>query len=263
MSDVEGTRTFHAGSDAYDNFMGRYSRELAGPFADFAGVGQNTRVLDVGCGPGAFASVAVDRAGAVNVCAVDPTPGFVEAFRRRHPGVDVRQEAAEHLSFDDETFDCAAAQLVFHFVSEPDRVVHEMTRVVRSGGVVAACVWDFAEGMEMLRSFWDAALTIDAEAPDEARTLRFGGEGELAELFDAAALVEIIETTVRVSSRYATFDELWGSLLAGVGPAGAYGARLSADRQDALRQAWFDVLGEPSGAFTLGAVARFARGRRR
>ncbi len=259
MVDVEGVRTFRSGGDAYDRFMGRYSGVLAGSFADFVGVDAGTRVLDVGCGPGAFTTAAVERAGAANVCAIDPTVAFVEACRIRHPGVDVRQGAAEQMSFADEVFDCAAAQLVFHFVSDPTLAVAEMTRVVRAGGVIAGCVWDFAEGMEMLRSFWDAALAVDLEAPDEARTLRFGRQGELAELLGAAGLAEVSETTLRVSSRYATFGELWDGFLSGVGPAGAYCTALSPDRRDAVRVSLFELLGKPAGEFTLGAVARAAR----
>ncbi len=263
MAEVEGTRTFGVGSDAYDRFMGRYSGELAGAFADFVGIDATTRVLDVGCGPGAFTTVAVERAGAANVSAADPTAAFVEACRARLPGVDVRQEPAEHLSFHDESFDCASAQLVFHFVSDPTRAVAEMTRVVRPGGVIAGCVWDFAEGMEMLRRFWDAALAIDPQAPDEARTLRFSRRGELAELLGASGLADVAETTLLVSSRYRAFDELWDGFRAGVGPAGAYCAGLSPDRQAELRQSLFERLGEPDGEFSLEAVARAARGVRR
>lgn len=260
MAEVEGTRTFRSGGDAYDRFMGRYSRELARGFADFVGVDDATRVLDVGCGPGAFTAVAVERVGAANVCAIDPTAAFVESCRAAHPGVDVRQEDAEHISFADGTFDCASAQLVLHFVSDPTRAVAEMTRVVRTGGVIAGCVWDFAEGMEMLRTFWDAALAIDPEAPDEARTMRFGRQAELADLLGTAGLADVSETTLRVSSRYATFGELWDGFLSGAGPAGAYCVGLSPDRQAAMRHAVFELLGEPVGAFTLNAVARAARG---
>jgi SAM-dependent methyltransferase len=263
MAEVEGTRTFQSGGDAYDRFMGRYSRELAKTFADFVGIDATTRVLDVGCGPGAFTTEAVDRAGAANVSAADPTLAFVEVCRARNPGVDVRQEPAEQLSFDDNVFDCAVAQLVFHFVSDPALAVAEMTRVVRRDGVIAACVWDFEEEMEMLRTFWDAALAIDPEAPDEARTLRFGRRGELAELLAAAGLTEVAETTLRVSSRYATFDELWDGFVSGVGPAGAYCAGLSPDRRAALRQTFFELLGEPAAEFTLDAVALAARAVRR
>ena len=257
--DAAGSSTFRAGAEAYDRFMGRYSTKLAEPFADFAGVAAGIRVLDVGCGPGAFTDVAVRRAGAAAVCAIDPTPGFVETCRRRHPGVDVRRAPAERIPFDAEMFDCAAAQLVFHFLSDPGAAAAEMTRVVGSGGVLAACVWDFADGMQMLRAFWDAALSLDPAAPDEARVLAFGGEGELTELFTAAGLEQVSEQTLAVDSSYVGFDELWEGFDAGVGPAGAYLTGLPEDRRLALRGALFDVLGRPPGEFTLGAVARCAR----
>lgn len=258
-ADAAGSRTFRTGVEAYDRFMGRYSAKLADPFADFAGVAAGSRVLDVGCGPGAFTDVAVRRVGATAVCAIDPTPGFVEACRRRHPGVDVRQAPAEQIPFDAEMFDCAAAQLVFHFLSDAGAAVAEMTRVIGSGGVLAACVWDFADGMQMLRAFWDAALTLDPTAPDEARVLAFGGEGELTALFSAAGLVHVSEQTLTVGSDYAGFDELWAGFTAGVGPAGAYLTGLPDDHQLALREALFDVLGRPSAGLSLGAVARCAR----
>lgn len=263
MAEVEGTGTFRSGGDAYDSFMGRYSRPLAGAFADFVGVESGSRVLDVGCGPGAWTTVLVQRTGAPNVSAIDPTPEFVAACRLRLPGVDVRQEAAEHLSFDDRVFDGVGAQLVFHFVSEPGSVVAEMVRVVRPGGVVAACVWDFDEGMEMLRCFWAAVGAAGLAVPDDAEVLRLGRAGELAELFDGGGLVKGAETTLRVSSSYETFDDLWNGFLAGVGPAGAYCQALPSDRQAAVRDALFVILRRPSGGFTLDAVARAARGVRR
>lgn len=100
------------------------------------------------------------------------------------------------------------AQLVLHFVSDPDQAAAEMARVTRPGGMVSACVWDFDEGMEMLRCFWDAALAIDPGAPDEARTMRFGRQGEIAELLATAGLHDIQESTLHVSSSYESFDEL-------------------------------------------------------
>lgn len=135
-----------------------------------------------------------------------------------------------------------------------------MCRVVRPGGIVAACVWDFAEGMEMLRAFWDAALSLDPDAPDEARVLRFGRTGELRALFQACGLRDVEESTVQVGSGYRGFDELWGTFLGGVGPAGSYAVALPDDSRAALRERLFERLGRPVGAFRLGAVARVARG---
>ena len=259
MSDTTGTRTFQGSGDAYDAFMGRYSRELAPEFGDYTLPSPGGRFLDVGCGPGALTSVAVARLGASAVAAVDPVPHFVEACRARHTGVDVRQAPAEQLPFDDGEFDAAGAQLVFHFVSDPARAVAEMARVVRPGGVVAATVWDFAEGMQMLRAFWDAALSVDPQAPDEARVMRFGAPGQLAGLFGDAGLSQVDKTTMSVASQYRDFDELWTSLLAGIGPAGAYAVALPEDTRADLRRALHEQLGSPAGPFTLTALARAAR----
>ncbi len=261
MAEVEGARTFRGPADAYDAFMGRYSRELAPAFADFCLLEAGQQLLDVGCGPGAFTAIAVERLGMGSVSAVDPTSHFVSTVRERHPGVDVRQASAEEIPYADGAFDVAASQLVFHFVSDPERGVREMARVVRPGGVVVACVWDFSDGMEMLRAFWDAALTLWPDAPDEARMLRFGKEGELADLLSTAGLGDIVETTLTVSSTYEDFDELWTTFLSGVGPAGAYLLTKSPDDQAALREALDHRLDRPSGALTLGAVARAARAR--
>ena len=85
-------------------------------------------------------------------------------------------------------FDRVLSQLVLHFVSDAEQVAAELRRVVRPGGRVAACVWDFEEGMEMLRCFWDAALDVDPDAPDEARVLRFGRPGEIVELLNGAVV---------------------------------------------------------------------------
>jgi SAM-dependent methyltransferase len=258
VDETEGARTFAVAGRTYDSFMGRYSTALAPRFADAAGVSPGERALDVGCGPGALTGILASRLGANAVYACDPSPSFRDACATRHPGVVVKLGRAEALPFEDELVDHALAQLVLHFVSDPARAVSEMVRVVRSGGTVAACVWDFANGMQMLRQFWDAALSIDPDAPDEARVLRFGRPREIAELFSSVGLEDVVESTLGVTSTYASFDELWNGFLAGVGPAGAYCVSLSEESRHRLRTALFIRCGSPQGPFTLGAVARCA-----
>src|SRR5437660_10624656 len=83
--------------------MGRYSRPLAVPFADFAGLPLDGRVLDVGCGPGALTAELAGRVGPGRVTAVDPSEEFVAALRGRHPGVDAIRAPAEDLPFEGAT----------------------------------------------------------------------------------------------------------------------------------------------------------------
>lgn len=260
MDEVEGARAFHASGDAYDAFMGRYSAPLAVQFAEAAMVRPGNTALDVGCGPGALIGALIELLGAGAVRGCDPSASFVAECARRHPGVDVRLGRAEAIPFDDASFDRGLAQLVLHFVSDPVRAATELRRVVRPAGTVAACVWDFADGMEMLRRFWDAALAVVPDAPDEARTLRFGRAGEIAELFGEAGLVDVLESTLRVESMYVDFDDLWSGFLAGIGPAGTFCVSLADQQRDEVRARLYSALGSPAGPFTLGAVARCAVG---
>ena len=249
--------TFNVAADAYDRFMGRYSIPLAPRFAALAGVVAGQRVLDVGCGPGALTAELVLRVGAAAVDAVDPSEPFVAAARERHPGVSVQRASAEHLPFADRMFDAALAQLVVHFMADPVAGLREMARVTRRDGVVAACVWDHAGGRGPLSGFWDAARELDPDVADESQ-LAGAREGHLGELFDAAGLREIEETSLEVSAEHPTFDEWWEPFELGVGPAGASTARLDPERRAALRERCRERL--PDAPFVVTARAWAARG---
>lgn len=250
--------SFDAAADAYDRFMGRYSRLLAPTFAEFAGVQAGQRVLDVGCGPGALTTELVGRVGAQNLAAFDPSEPFVAAARHRHPGVDVQLAPAEAIPFPTDSFDASLAQLVVHFMSDPVIGLSEMRRVTRPGGVVAACVWDLAGGRAPLSLFWKAAQSLNPAAMDEAR-LAGAREGHLAELFEAAGIGDIQSTALEVTLEHPSFEEWWEPYTAGVGPAGVYVAKLSPDEQAALRDRCRSLL--PEAPFVLTSHAWACRGR--
>ncbi len=249
--------SFQVGADAYWRFIGRYSEKLAGELADFADVESGQSALDVGCGPGALTSVLVSRLGADQVSAVDPSAPFVEAARVRLPGVDIREAVAEQLPFDDDRFDVALAELVVHFMSDPVAGLREMARVTRSGGVVAACVWDYGGDTGALSPFWKVARMLDPGVDDESG-LAGVREGHLAELFDAAGLHDIRSAALTVEVGFSGFEEWWEPFTLGVGPAGAYVGGLDEPAQERLREACRDSL--PTGAFTVSATAWAARG---
>ncbi len=244
-------------ADAYDRYMGKYSRLLSPQLADFAGVRSGQRVLDVGCGPGALTTELVARVGPSAVAAVDPSALFVAAARERHPGVEIVQASAEQLPFPALAFDAAVAQLVVHFMPDPNKGLVEMARVTRRGGVVAACVWDHAGGLGPLSLFWRPARELDPEVDDESE-LPGVREGHLAELFEAAGLDEVAETVLWVSVEHPTFEAWWEPFTKGVGPAGSYLASLSADQQVELRETCRTTV--PTTPFVVTARAWTARG---
>jgi len=248
---------FNVAADAYDRFMGAWSRLLSQQLADFAGVEPGQRVLDVGCGPGALTETLVMRLGPGAVAAVDPSEPFVAAARERHPRVDVRQANAEALPYPDRSFDAALAQLVVHFMTDPLAGLREMARVTRHGGLVAASVWDFAGGRGPLGPFWQVAREIDPAVEDESR-LAGTRQGHLVALLQAAGLGDVTEAALSADRDYASFDAWWEPFTGGVGPAGAHLARLAPDQQTALRERCRSAL--PAGAFTLTARAWAARG---
>lgn len=249
--------SFDVAAEAYDRFMGRYSRLLSPQMADLAGVAAGQRVLDVGCGPGALTAELVARVGPGLVAAVDPSASFVAAARARYPGIDVREASAEELPYADDAFDAAIAQLVVHFMADPVAGLREMARVSRHGGVVAACVWDHAGGGGPLSAFWGAARELDPAVPDESR-LAGARAGHLTELFVAAGLREVDETTIVASLEHRTFDEWWEPYTLGVGPAGAYVAGLDPEAVADLRERCRRRL--PDAPFVLTARAWAARG---
>ena len=194
--------TFAVAAESYDRFMGRYSVLLAPQLAALADVAAGQRVLDVGCGPGALTTELVRLVGAEGVTAVDPSESFVAAARERHPGVTVERAGAEELPFADGSFDAALAQLVVHFMAEPVAGLREMARVTRSGGVVAACVWDHARRNEPAERASGTPCASSTPTSTTSPTLPGARAGHLAELFTSAGLREVEETSlvVRTSS---------------------------------------------------------------
>src|SRR5262245_18677940 len=250
--------SFAVSGDAYDRFMGRYSRRLAPAFADFAGVETGQRVLDVGCGSGVLTEELAHRVGAEQVSGVDPSQ-LLAACAERVPGAELRQGKAEAVPWPDDPFDAAVAQLVIHFMDDPAAGVTEMARVTRPGGVVAASSWDFAGGMEMLRIYWETARELDHDLSGESRS--FGNLEELDALWRELGLEDVQAGPLEVSAEYEDFDELWDTFLLGVGPAGEYVVSLPTKQQQALREEYRRRLGEPPGALSLGGRAWAARGR--
>ena len=249
--------SFDVPADAYDRFMGVHSRQLSPQLADLAALGPGSRVLDVGCGPGALTAELVERVGAESVAALDPSESFVAAVGARCPGVDARRGAVEAIPYPDDEFDAALAQLVVHFMADPVAGLREMARVTRPDGVVAASVWDHAGERSPLSPFWQVFRELEPGAGDES-ALPGAREGHLVELFELAGL-RGVEGSVHVARvEYATFEEWWEPFTFGVGPAGAAFRTLDDRQGEELRERARRLL--PDAPFALESSAWVARG---
>lgn len=244
---------FGAGADAYDRFMGRFSRPLARRVVELLDVRPGQRAVDVGCGPGVVTEVLVEALGADVVSAVDPTEPFVAAVRERLPGVDVRLGGAEDLPFDDDAFDVAVASLVVTFMADPVAGLTEMRRVTRPGGRVAVSVWDHVHDRGAASTFWRAVRDVDTGRVSESSDLLWVEE-HVEDLCAAAGVVDLHTQEVDVTLTFSSFAEWWDPFLLAVGPAGAYLASLDDDVREAVRQRAAERFGPPPFEVTATAI---------
>ena len=244
--------------------MGRWSRELARLLVQFAGVRDGDGVLDVGAGTGSIAA-ALAATPTVRVVGLDPAAAYVAFAQRRYSNERTRFTVGDgqRLPFHNGTFDRTLSLLAINFVADPQTAAAEMTRVTRRGGIVAAAVWDYGHGMEMLRLFWDTVVARrPTDAPKDERHMRLCRSGELAGLWRSRDLQDVTEDALTITTDFGSFDDYWNPFLEKQGPAGHYVAALSASDRDALRRALrHRLIGDgPDHAFTLTARAWAARG---
>ncbi len=233
------TSALWASADAYDPYVGRWSRLVAREFVRWLRPARNESWLDVGCGTGALSLVILEDVGVRRLVGIDPSTAYVEQARKRIGDPSARFEIgdAEELPYRDATFAYVVSGLVLNFVPRPQVAVSEMRRVARRGGAVAAYVWDYAGRMELMRHFWDAAVALDPAAADldEGRRFPIASPTPLATLFRDVGLRAVDTLAIEVPTIFRDFDDYWSPFLGGQGPAPSYVMSLDEDRRARLR----------------------------
>lgn len=253
--------------DAYEPYVGRWSRSVARGFLAWLDAPAGLDWLDVGCGTGALAEAVAGRCAPGRLAGIDPSAGFLDFARRRlgGTGAELLRADARGLPFADGAFDRVVSGLVLNFVPDPPRAMAEMARVARPGGEVALYVWDYADGMEPIRRFWDAAVASDpnARALDEGVRFPICGPEPLRGLFEGAGLAGVETRAIDVPTGFRDFDDYWTPFLGGQGPAPGYCVSLAEEARAALRERLRASLPmRPDGGIHLTARAWAVRGRK-
>jgi SAM-dependent methyltransferase len=250
--------------DAYERYMGRWSRQLAPHFLRGLGVPSGRRWLDVGCGTGALAQAILDRCAPSKVTGVDPSAGFLEAAKARlPPQVALHQVAADRLPLADASVDATVSALVLNFVPDAPAALREMVRVTADGGLLACCVWDYAQKMDLIRLYWDAAARLDLLAPGQDQGERFPicHPEALQTVFTGAGLRDVRTWPIEIEMRFVDFDDYWQPFLGGQGPAPAHAMSLDGPSRERLRDHLASrIARQTDGSMALAARAWAARG---
>jgi len=247
--------------------MGRWSRELARAFVLWLGIPPGRHWLEVGCGTGALTSRILEIGRPASVVATDASEQFVAHARAALP--DHRAQffvaSTDDLPTKAAGYDVVASSLVLNFLPDPIAALHGMRSLAAEDGVVAACLWDYAEGMQFLRRFWDAAVELDPVARQYDEGVRFPicSPSTLRAAFREAGFFGVGGEALEVATRFEDFDDYWTPFVGGPGPAPGYLSSLPAERQqDLARRLSATLPRNEDGAIALTARAWAVRAER-
>jgi SAM-dependent methyltransferase len=251
--------------DNYERYIGRWSRLVARQFVAWLALPPALHWLDVGCGTGALTQAILEQGAPASVLGIDPSAGFIALARAqiKDTRASFQSGAAQALPVASASVDAVVSGLVLNFTSDPAASLAEMARAARPGGTIAAYVWDYAEGMQMLRLFWDAAIALDrgALALDEGRRFPICRREALGTLWRDSGLAQIEFHDIDVPTVFSSFDDFWSPFLGGQGPAPTYCGTLTDDARAALRDRLRTMLPVAAdGRIALTARALAVRG---
>ena len=266
MNTSDVSDTWERGSP-YEQYVGRWSRRIAPLFLAWLDEPSDRRWLDVGCGTGALTAAILDHCNPSAVVGVEPSGGFLElAARNLAARADLLAGSAAALPLDDATCDVVVSGLVLNFVPALPAALSEMKRVTVEDGTIAAYVWDYAAGMEIIKYFWDIAVSLDSAAAqlDERTRFPICKPSALISTFENAGLTDVKTASLDVIAEFVDFEDYWRPFLGGQGPAPAYAMSLTDTQRAMLKDKMKSVL--PStmdGTISLRARAWAVRGSKR
>ena len=254
-------------AEAYERFMGRWSRLVAREFVEWLAVPPKQQWLEIGCGTGALTQAILDLGSPQTIRAIDPSGDYVSFARTQvTDGIaDFGIGDISALRAEQSLYDVVVSGLVLNRVPDPAVALNEMGRVTANGGMVAAYVWDYAGGMEFLRYFWDVVMQLDDGTSDldEGRRFPLCRPEALRGLFGESGLREISVNALEIPTVFGSFEDYWQPFTWGQGAAGSYCVSLSDQKRQTLKEGIRAKLPtKADGSISLTARAWAIRGTR-
>lgn len=212
------------------------------------GLDAGDRVLDVGCGVGAFLRLVAERGGEPH--GVDAAEALVELARRRLPDADIRVGEMEHLPYDDGEFDLVTGFNSFFFADDMVAALREARRVAKRRAPVVIQVYGAHERCDLEAMKEIARRYFPPRPPGAPADPDFSEPGALERLARAAGLEPEDRFTVTWAYRFADEDALGRAMVAPGGIALAAGPEHEAE----LKAAIVDALApcrSPDGGYRL------------
>lgn len=259
------------GADAYQAYMGRWSRPLADLFLPWLTAPTFARWLDIGCGTGSLSAAILACADPASVHGIDPSPDFITMAKSHVIDPRATFDVADALALPAPTgsYDTVVAGLVLNHIPEPGPATAavEMVRVTRSGGLTAAYVWDYSGEMQFIRTFWEAAAAVDpdASAHDPRVAYHICKPEPLAALFESTGLSDITVDAIDLPMHFRNFDDYWvPHTLRGPSPPQRYLATVDDEMKTALREhLWSSLPFAADGTISLIGRAWAVKGTKR
>jgi SAM-dependent methyltransferase len=249
--------------EAYERFMGRWSRLAGEAFINWVGVPNGQRWIDVGCGNGAFTELLIARCAPAEVQGLDASEAQIAYARKRIPAqfAQFRTGDAQAMPFADAIFDAAVMALVISFLADPAKAVAEMARVVRPGGWVATYMWDVRGGglpAEPIRATMQS-MGITAPYPPGSEASRLG---DMCGFCEGAGLTAIEARQIGIQLTYSDFDDFWTSNTALASPTAKLARDLPPADQERLKTRLRErVPRDAQDRISYGASANAVKGR--
>lgn len=263
MNTVHVSDTWERGSP-YELYIGRWSRKVSPLFLEWLDQPAGKRWLDVGCGTGALSAAIIDLCEPGSVVGIEPSEGFLKLAVHNLAGrASFLGGHAAAIPLDAASFDVVVSGLVLNFIPDLQVGLAEIRRVTADGGTIGAYVWDYADGMEIIRHFWDAAASLDPVAARLHEGARFPvcAPLQLKAAFERAGLVAVETVPLDVVAEFADFEDYWSPFLGGQGPAPAYAMSLAEEQRRILKNRLKSALPRTaSGSIALNARAWAVRG---